>query len=86
VRPLTYRYDPVAQAVYIYIGDVQWRVAKRTIELGSDGNAMADLDQNDRLIGVEILSVAEPKIAVMGGRHKPVARPAQDTMGKGENE
>jgi uncharacterized protein YuzE len=76
-RPLTYRYDEHAEAVYIYIGDTEWRVAAKTIPLGSGDDANADLDQRGKLIGVEILGVAEPVVQLMGGKK---ARPRQDTL------
>ena len=78
VRPVTFRYDPVVHALYVYVGDSSWRIAARTVEVADD--AMADIDQNGNLIGFEILGVAEPKIMVTGGRHKPVARPQQGTL------
>lgn len=73
-RPLTFRYDPHASAVYIYVGGTGFRIASKTVSLADD--VMVDLDQDGKVIGVEILGVAEPKTDIIG------TRPAQGTLAK----
>jgi uncharacterized protein YuzE len=78
VRPLTLRYDGEARAVYIYIGSTEFRAADHTMEISDD--VMVDIDSDGRVIGVEVLGVAEPVVHVLHGERPEQTLTARDDL------